>query len=199
MAEKTVAYKSILVKEKVAKRGKMWVNLYLCPKCGCEKLAAKADGQNHPLCHACANRQNRTTHNMADSKIYIKWQAMKRRCLHSKSSDFKHYGGRGIELCQQWHTFEGFMRWEKFSEWKPGLEIDRIDNNGNYEPSNCRWVSRAENTQNTRRNVLNREMARLIKRLHESGEMSYSVIAKTLTVSKEVVASVVSERSWRNA
>jgi len=199
MAEKTVAYKSILVKEKVAKRGNMWLNLYLCPKCGSEKLAAKADGQNHPLCHSCANRQNRITHNMADSKIYIKWQAMKRRCLHSKSSDFKHYGGRGIELCQQWHTFEGFMKWEKFPDWKPGLEIDRIDNNGNYEPSNCRWVSRAENTQNTRRNVLNREMARLIKRLHESGEMSYSAIAKTLSVSKEVVAAVVSERSWRNA
>lgn len=199
MAENNVTYKSILVKEKAVKRGKVWLNLYLCPICNSERLAAKADGDSHPLCFSCANRLRRTTHNMADSKIYIKWQSMKRRCLHPKSSDFKHYGGRGIELCSEWRTFEGFMKWDKFPEWKPGLEIDRIDNDGNYEPSNCRWVSRAENTQNTRRNVLNREMARLIKRLHESGQMSYSAIAKTLSVSKEVVASVASQKTWRNA
>ena len=87
-------------------------------------------------------------------KLYEVWHAMKQRCNNKNNSRYKLYGGRGITYCTEWEKAENFCEWALHNGYEEGLEIDRIDVNGNYEPSNCRWVDRKTNAQNQRRALL---------------------------------------------
>ena len=83
------------------------------------------------------------------SPTYGSWTAMKSRCYRASSQGFKYYGGRGIGVCDRWRwNFENFLA--DMGERPSGLTLDRIDNNGNYEPGNCRWVTRAEQNRTKR-------------------------------------------------
>jgi hypothetical protein len=80
------------------------------------------------------------------------WLAMKQRCLNPRHAAYPFYGGRGIQICPVWQTdFTAFLR--DMGECPPGMSLDRINNDGNYEPGNCRWVTRHEQMRNTRRNL----------------------------------------------
>jgi hypothetical protein len=78
---------------------------------------------------------------------------MKRRCSNPHDANFANYGGRGITVCQEWRQFEPFQQWALTNGYQEGLTIDRIDNDGNYEPGNCRWVTMSDQTRNSRRNI----------------------------------------------
>jgi hypothetical protein len=93
-------------------------------------------------------------HGMAGKPIYVVWQRMKERCLKSDHKDFKNYGGRGIQLCKEWNSFVPFFEWAKAAGYERGLTLDRIDNDGDYSPSNCRWVTKAENNKNKRKRMI---------------------------------------------
>jgi hypothetical protein len=87
---------------------------------------------------------------MARKHFYHAWAAMIQRCENDNDSRFKDYSGRGITVCPEWHDFETFYKWATANGWKPGLQIDRIDNDGPYAPWNCRWITRTENSRNKR-------------------------------------------------
>jgi hypothetical protein len=85
------------------------------------------------------------------SSLYNVWRAIKRRCTNPNAKDYGRYGGRGISMCTEWINFDVFVK-DVYPNYIKGLEIDRIDNSGNYNKLNCRWVTRKENCNNRRSN-----------------------------------------------
>lgn len=150
------------------KCGNQFKILWLCKcDCGNEKEIPSSDLRNgHSTSCGCLHRKmigdlNRK-HNLANKcgRIYQVWKSIKYRCNNPNNKSFKNYGGRGIKVCDEWqNNFLLFYNWaidngykeEKLSNGLNRLTIDRIDNDGNYEPNNCRWVTNLENARNKKR------------------------------------------------
>ena len=96
-----------------------------------------------------------TFHGLRKHPLYNVWSGLKDRCNNSNLYSYKDYGGRGISVCKEWKdNFLLFYNWSINNGWKKGLEINRIDNDGDYEPSNCNFVTPKQNSRNRRNNVL---------------------------------------------
>lgn len=80
------------------------------------------------------------------------WKGMKRRCEKEQCPGFKNYGGKGVFVCEEWQSFDNFMKWSLENGYDDSLTIDRIDSDGIYEPSNCKWSNRIDQNNNTSRN-----------------------------------------------
>ena len=95
-------------------------------------------------------------HGMKGTRLYRIWSNMKARCTIPSTTGFKHYGGRGITICDEWFSdFQVFHDWAMENGYADHLSIDRIDVNGNYEPSNCRWATAKEQANNKRKKAVN--------------------------------------------
>jgi hypothetical protein len=106
------------------------------------------------------NRKNRT-HGMSKHPLYSVWSGMRSRCYNEKSEGYRNYGLRGIEVCDEWRRdVLSFIDWALNNGYKQNLEIDRINNDENYSPENCRWVTGKINNRNKRTNVLIRHNGR---------------------------------------
>lgn len=93
------------------------------------------------------------SHGMSKTRLYRIWANMRNRCLNPNVPCYSRYGGRGIEVCSEWKRFEPFRAWAEANGYASDLELDRIDNDGNYSPENCRWVSHIEQSLNRRATV----------------------------------------------
>jgi hypothetical protein len=123
--------------------------IYKC-SCGKEFRAAISDIKRKSTTSCgCYRKTFRLKHGMSNEKIYNTWQAMIRRCYDESFNGYENYGGRGITVCERWRDSLNFIN-DMSETWEHGLSIDRIDVNGNYEPSNCRWATKAVQARNIR-------------------------------------------------
>lgn len=97
-------------------------------------------------------------HNMHNTRVFREWQGMKSRCLNPDEPCYPRYGGRGISICDEWLDSESgstcFINWALANGYSDDLTLDRIENDGNYEPSNCRWATNKEQSNNRRSNIV---------------------------------------------
>lgn len=145
----------LLVLSRVANRRRP---KWLCQcDCGNSKVILSGGLRNGTRSCGCLQREmsairignRKRTHGMSSSAIYTVWEGMIQRCQNPRRSRWECYGGRGISVCAEWKTSaKAFMDWALANGYQRGLQIDRINNDGNYEPANCRFVTSSVNNRN---------------------------------------------------
>lgn len=134
---------------------------WLCRcECGNKKIVQYANLKSGSVqsCR-CLNRESvrksNSTHKMKGTSVYYAWNSMKQRCLNSSCRNYPLYGARGIFVCERWlESFENFYA-DMGDKTSPKHSLDRINNDGNYEPGNCRWATAKEQSNNKRNNLKN--------------------------------------------
>jgi hypothetical protein len=130
--------------------------LCLCD-CGSETIVGSGNlSSGNTMSCGCLHREGlitrNTVHGECHSRLYDIWAGMKTRVSNPGRKEFACYGGKGITVCEEWNDYPAFRDWAMANGYRDDLSIDRIDNDGNYEPCNCRWVDMKTQANNTRRN-----------------------------------------------
>lgn len=159
IGELVVIERVAVPKGKSARRGPFYK--CLCERCGNDQYIATSSDlrsgrirscgcyrNSQEFADSCVKHGYRRQKKGVTSRTYNIWLEMRRRCDDPSRPNYRWYGGSGITYCERWKVFENFLA--DMGECPEGLEIDRIDNTGNYEPGNCRWTTHKENCNNRR-------------------------------------------------
>lgn len=171
-------------------------------ECACgKKVSVKTHSLVSGVSRSCgclarerASTRNKT-HGYSKHPLYAVYWAMKERCYNPKCKDYQNYGARGIGICKDWlDDFMIFFKWSMDNWYRRGLTIERKDNNGNYEPNNCRWTTSHEQAQNTRRTRLSTEQVDAIRQDHRPNH----IVAHEYGVDASTISRVKANITWSN-
>lgn len=180
--------------DRVRSSGKRDVYWLCVCECGA-KQEVRASHLNSAAnsCRRCASKGRRggLKHGRAGSKAYSSWEHMKQRCFNPTFKQYKDYGGDGITVCKEWLEFETFYK--DMGDPPPGLTLDRIDNNGDYHKENCKWSTRAEQTQNRRNVKLDWNKVHEIR----TSDAAAKFLAEKFDVSLTVIYNVRKFKIWK--
>lgn len=137
-------------------------------------------------------------HGGSSTKLNRVWRSMKQRILNQNDSVYKDYGGRGIKVYDKWLEFIPFRDWALSNGYSEGLQINRINNNGNYEPNNCNWITNEKNSQNKRNIVMTIYLANEIRFKYNSGYYTQRQLSKEYMVSTATICNIINNKSWKN-
>ena len=162
-------------------------------KCICDCGCTCVVGADHlkkgdKLDCGCENRKKappiHAKHNMSNTRLYTIWALMKYRCCNPLRKEYHRYGGRGIKVCDEWMEFDSFIQWALENGYSDGLTLDRVNNDGNYEPSNCRWVTRHDQAYNksTNRHITHKGATKTITQWAIENNIPYYVLKKRIDV-----------------
>jgi hypothetical protein len=154
------------IKYRIEKCGQLW-----CKKCRPEALVKHGDSR----------------HSKKRERLYTIWEGMRYRCEKKYASHYENYGGRGIKVCDEWQDYITFKAWALSNGYQDNLSIDRINANGNYEPSNCRWATSKEQMNNTRET----------RRVEYCGKMvTFFELAKIVNIPQATLHDRIIAKKW---
>ena len=175
-------------------------------RCSCgEEFKARLSDVKRGSTKSCGCYQRQrtvetsTTHGLKKHPLYRVWTEMKRRCYDKKRMCYKYYGGRGITVCDGWISdFGAFYDWAINNGYEEWLTLDRTNNDGNYKPSNCRFVTQAVNNQNKGTAKLDWQKVGEIrdKKLHLVG-VKTKTLAESYGVCVSMINKILSNKAWR--
>lgn len=164
--------------------GRLWYCRFDCGKTKKNPVSGYALKANKIKDCGCIKKPSGMyKHGKSNTKIYNVWTAMKQRCLKENDRAYVNYGGRGIAVYEEWLSFIPFYEWAMNSGYKEGLTLERIDNDGNYEPPNCTWIPKSEQTSNRRINkhITYKGKTKIMKDWAKELGFDYHVIQSRIT------------------
>ena len=169
--------------------------LFLCPICDKGVIRLIFNGEKQETCGI----HKRVKHGGKGTRLYRIWNCIKDRCFNINNQAFENYGGRGITICPEWtNDYIAFRDWALSNGYKENLQINRINNNGNYEPNNCNWITSAENCQNKRNNVIkSKEIANEIRIKFNSGYYTQKRLAEEYNVDFRIISKIINNKQWK--
>ena len=177
------------------KKGKSesWAE-FLCevPKCG--KIVERRLS-NGIIAKSCGCQKGNKKHGEKGTKLYMVWIQMKQRILNPNHKFYKDYGGRGITIYTEWLEFIPFRAWALSNGYAEGLEIHR-EGDGNYEPSNCRFITIEENNRN-KTNTITMEIANEIRNLYSTGNYIQKELAERFNINFRIISSIINNKQWK--
>jgi hypothetical protein len=167
-------------------------SLFLYPICGKKVERRKQHGllQKHCGCNK---------HGLSKTPEYKLWAGIKRRCYNHSEEKYKNYGERGIRVCEEWKTNPiNFISWCGKNRYKKGLQIDRVDNNGDYSPSNCEFVTQLVNSRHRSDTILTLDKANEIRERYLGSNTKYSDIGRLYNIDPSLIRQVLLNKIWKN-
>ncbi len=173
----TFGYLTVINRSDDVGNGKKPVVKYECI-CTCGQLVT-VKGESLRSGHTVSCGCKKVKHNLSNKeRLYNIWKCMRQRCNNPNNPRFSHYGGMGVKICVEWNDYLMFRSWALANGYADNLSIDRIDVNGNYEPSNCRWATNKIQANNQTRNRMISYKGRnyTMSELADSLDLSYSAL-----------------------